>query len=134
MDLNANKRRHLLIEPTNFWRKFIETRNKKFQWALFDITEKLRGRKLSPVLRVNFFRKDILFFSILPNTKQKISASVGLGKNLNFQVCFLKELKTQKIYFEIDWPLKVKTKSYKLLVEQKFKFSFKTFLASMYDY
>ena len=53
-------------------------------------------------LKVNQFRKGFLVFSILPKNEQKISAPAGQGKNLSFQVCFLGELETPKIYFEIN--------------------------------
>ena len=34
--------------------------------------------------------------------ERKISALIDWGKNLNFQVCFLEELKTPKFPFEIN--------------------------------
>ena len=47
--------------------------------------------------------KDLfVLFSILPKNERKISAPVGLGKNLHFQVNFLGELKTLKCPFEIN--------------------------------
>ena len=41
----------------------------------------------------------------LPKNERKISATVGWGKNLHFQVQFLGELKLLKFPFEINWPL-----------------------------
>ena len=43
-----------------------------------------------------------LFGFFNSSKKQKKSAPVGQGKNLNFQVCFLEELKTPKRHFEIN--------------------------------
>ena len=58
------------------------------------------------LVKVSWFKNVYFFiFSILPQNKQKISAPVCQGKNRNFQVRFLEELKTPKRHFEINWPL-----------------------------
>ena len=58
--------------------------------------------KISALVKVSLFWKEFFVFSILPKNERKVSAQVGYGKNQNFQVWFLEELKTPKFPFEIN--------------------------------
>ena len=95
---------------------FRTTENQLGAWFFWTALNKIVGiSNFCPLLlKVSQFRNVCLVSSILPKNEQKIWFYYNGTSSQIVLIHFWGELKTSKIHFEINWPLKTSEKSFDL--------------------